>query len=136
MLKAANLIKAIIVTVENKVGVLAEMAMILSDHGINIDAVKGYADGGQAKIMLITQDNPRAIDALKKSGYGSVSENEMIMLELENKPGALKNITANLAGKGIDIKFICGTTFSLGSPAKIILSTSDDKKALVAIEEK
>jgi hypothetical protein len=136
MLKAANLTKGIIVTVANKIGVLADMSKILADHGINIEAVKGYAEDGQAKIMLVTDDNLRTIDALKKSGYQSAVESEMIMLELENKPGALKNITAKLASEEIDIKFIYGTTCPSGCPAKIILSTSDNAKALVALKAK
>ncbi len=136
MLKAINLTKGIIVTVANKIGVLADMSKILADHGINIEAVKGYAENGKAKIMLITDDNLRSIDALKKSGYKSAVESEMIMLELENNPGALNNITAKLASEEIDIKFIYGTTCPSGCPARIILSTSDDEKALVALKAK
>ncbi|MDP3731962.1 MAG: ACT domain-containing protein, partial [Candidatus Omnitrophota bacterium] len=126
----------IIVTVMNKVGVLADMAKILADHGINIEAVKGYAEDGQAKIMLITDDNLRTMDALKKNGYKGAVESEMIMLELENKPGALKYITGKLASEEIDIKFIYGTTCPGGCPAKIILSTSNNEKALVAFKAK
>jgi hypothetical protein len=136
MLKAVNLTKGIVVTVANKIGVLADMSKILADHGINIEAVKGYAENGKAKIMLITDDNLRSIDALKKSGYKSAVESEMIMLELENNPGALNNITAKLASEEIDIKFIYGTTCPSGCPARIILSTSDDEKALVALKAK
>ena len=136
MLKGVNLSKGIIVTVENKIGALADMSKILADHGINIEAVKGYAEDGKAKIMLITDDNLRSIDALKKSGYKSAVESEMIMLELENNPGALNNITAKLASEEIDIKFIYGTTCPSGCPARIILSTSDDEKALVALKAK
>lgn len=136
MLKGAKLTKGIIVTVANKIGVLADMSKILADHGINIEAVKGYAENGKAKIMLVTDDSLRSIDALKKSGYKSAVESEMIMLELENNPGALNNITAKLASEEIDIKFIYGTTCPGGCPARIILSTTDDEKALVALKAK
>ena len=134
MLKGVNLSKGIIVTVANKIGALADMSKILADHGINIEAVKGYADNEKAKIMLVTDDNLRSIDALSKSGYKSAVESEMIMLELENKPGALKNITAKLASEEIDIKFIYGTTCPGGCPARLVLSTSDNQKALLALK--
>lgn len=134
MLRGANLAKVIVVTVVNKIGVLADMSKVLADHGINIEAVKGYADNGKANILLVTGDNLRAVDALKKEGYKSAAENEIIVLDLENKPGALKNITTKLASEGIDIKFIFGTTCSTGCPAKIILSTSDNEKALIAFK--
>ncbi len=135
MLKSANLAKAIVVTVANKIGVLADISKILADHGINIEAVKGYGHDTEAKIMLVTEDNLRAVDALKKKNYKSVVEDEIILIELENKAGALKNITTKLASEGIDIKYIYGTTCPAGCPARLILSTSDNEKALVAFKK-
>lgn len=134
MLKGVNLTKGIIVTVENKIGVLADMSNILADQGINIEAVKGYAENKSAKIMLVTEDSQRAIDALKKKGYKSAVEDEVIMIELENAPGALKGITAKLASQGIDIKYIYGTTCLGPCSARLVLSTSDNEKALVALK--
>ena len=131
MLKGANLAKVIVVTVVNEIGVLADISKILADHGTNIEVVEGYAVNGKAKIMLVTDDNLRAIDALKKKNYKSIVENDIIMIDLENKPGALKNITAKLASEGIDIKYIYGTTCSVGCPARLVLSTGDNEKALV-----
>ena len=136
MLKDVNLAKEIVVTVGNKIGVLADISKILADHGINIEAVAGYADNAEAKIMLVTDDNLRSVDALKKKNYKSIVEKEIIVIELENKAGALKNITSKLASEGIDIKYIYGTACSAGCPAKIILSTSDNEKALVAFKTK
>lgn len=135
MIRQAQLGKEIAVTVVNKIGVLEDMSKLLAGHGINIEAVAGYAVDNEAKIMLVTDDNLRSVDALKKSGYKSIKENEVVVIELENKAGALKNITARLAAEGIDIKQIYGTTCSAGCPAKIVISTSDNEKALVAFKK-
>ena len=135
MIKSAQLSKEIVVTVSNKIGVLAEMSKLVADHGINIDAVAGYAANDEAKIMLVTGDNLRIVDALKKAGYKAIKEEEVVVLDLENKPGALKNITAGLAGQGIDIKHVYGTVCAGGCPAKIVLSTSDNEKALVTFKK-
>ena len=133
MIKNASLGKEIVVTVVNKIGILADMAKLIAEHGINIEAVAGYAEvGNTAKIMLITDDFLRVTDALKKAGYKSLKESGAIIVELENKTGALKFLTAKLAAEEIDIKQIYGTTCSGSCPAKIILSTSDKEKALVA----
>jgi hypothetical protein len=134
MLKDANIGKGIIVTVGNKIGVLAHMSQILANHGINIDAIVGYTDIEEARIMLVTNDNARAIDVLKKEGYRSAIETEVIMVKLENNPGALESITTKLASAGIDIKYIYGTTCPTGCPARLVLSTSDDEKALLAFK--
>ncbi|MDD5431887.1 MAG: ACT domain-containing protein [Candidatus Omnitrophica bacterium] len=135
MVRSAKLSKEIVVTVVNKIGILADMSKLLADHGVNIEAVAGYAVNNEAKIMLITDDNLRSSDALKKAGYKSLVEREVLVVELENKPGALKQITAKLSGENIDIKQVYGTVCSGSCPAKIVLATSDNEKAIVAFKK-
>lgn len=136
MVKSAGLGKEIVVNVVNKIGVLADMSKVLAEGGINIEAVAGYAtQNNAAQIMLVADDNLRAIDALKKAGYKSAGDREVIIIELENKTGALKNITAKLAAEGADIKYIYGTTCAENCPARIILSTTDNAKALAALKK-
>ncbi|MBU1727382.1 MAG: hypothetical protein KJ880_07115 [Candidatus Omnitrophica bacterium] len=135
MIKAARLGKEIVVTVVNKIGILADISKIVSSHGINIEAVAGYAVNNEAKVMLVTVDNLRATDALKKAGYNSLKENEVIVVDLENKPGALRIVTEQLAVLGIDIKQIYGTVCSAGCPARMVLTTSDNEKVLVAFKK-
>jgi len=135
MIKSAQLGKEIVVTVVNKIGVLADVSKLLTDHGINIRAVNGYAIEKNAVLRLVTEDNLRASDALKKAGYNNLAEKDAIIVELENKPGALKILTLKLAQEAIDIKYVYGSACSAGCPASIILSTSDNEKALVALKK-
>ncbi len=136
MLKNVQLAKEIVVTVVNKIGVLADISKLIAEHGINIEAVAGYADkDNNAKIMLVTEDNLRVTDGLQKSGYKSLKESEVIVVELENKTGALKYLTAKLAAEGIDIKSIYGATCVGTCPARMVLSTSDNEKAIVALKK-
>lgn len=127
--------KEILVSVANKIGILADIAEILSDHGINIEAVAGYAMNEEAEVMFVTDDNLRAGDALKKKGYTSIKERDVIMVELENKPGVLKNITKTLAQENINIEYIYGTTGPKICPDRIILSTNDNEKAFVVFKK-
>ncbi|MDI6758810.1 MAG: hypothetical protein QMD94_03965 [Candidatus Omnitrophota bacterium] len=135
MIKTVQLGKEIVVTAVNKVGVLADMSKIITDQGININAITGCAVNNFAEITLLTNNNSQAADALKKAGYESLKEEEVVIVELENKPGALKLITADLAAQAIDIKHIYGTVCSCPAncPAKIVLYTSDNKKALAVL---
>lgn len=135
MLKSAQLGKEIVVTVMNKIGVLADMSKILADHGINIEGVTGYAVNNEATIMFVTEDNLRAMDALKKAGYKGAKEHSVLILELENKAGALKNIAAKLDSENIDIKYLYGTTCLAACPSRVVLSTNNDEKALIAFKK-
>jgi len=138
MLRDAQLGKELVITVVNKIGILADISKILADRGLNILAVAGYAEegaSGAAKIMLACDDNQRAEDALKKAGYTNIKESEVVVVGLENKPGALKYIGAQLALAGVDIQYIYGTACTEGCPAKIVLKTSNNEKALLAFKK-
>lgn len=137
MVKNAYLAKEISILTGNKIGVLAEVSKIAADQRINIDAVAGYAleDNKSAKIMLLTGDNLRLSDALKKANCGSLKENEVVVVELENKAGALKLISAKLAQENIDIKYVYGTVCAGGCPAKIVFCTANNAKALAALKK-
>lgn len=133
--RQAKLSREIAVTAANKVGVLADMSKLLSEGGINIEAVAGYAVGNEAKVMIVVGNNAVAVDILKKAGYASLKENEVVVVDLENKPGALKEITVNLASNGVDIKQVYGTACSSGCPSRLVFSTSDNQKALEAFKK-
>ncbi len=132
MIKRAVLGKEICVRFVNEVGVLSRITSFLVNHGINVEAVAGYARdvGEEAELMFLTNDNLAAISELVDNGYGDIRENSIIIIELENRPGALKNITERLAQNNINITYIYGTTCMGGCPAKIIISTSNNNKAL------
>ena len=137
MLKSVSMGREVSITVVNEIGVLADMSKILSDSKVNIEAVVGYAkeNGKEAEITVLTNDNVEAIEALKKNNYTAIKENEVLVLELDNKPGALKTITARIATEGVDIKYIYGTTCGGASPAKIVMSTTDDAKAVELLKK-
>lgn len=133
MIKDAVLGKEMVISLKNKIGALADISKLLADHGLNIEGVAGYATDGDAKIMLVVDDTLRAGDALKKKGY-SVKESEVVMVDLENKAGALKVMTAKLASEGIDIKYAYGTVCAGNCPARIVLATSNNEKTEVALK--
>jgi len=137
MLQKAILTKQISITLDNKIGVLNIMSGYLSDRGINIEAVAGYEmeESKQAKIMLVVDDTRKAIDALHERGFGSVEEKNVIMVELDNKPGALKNVTSLLAHKEINIRYIYATTSPDESPVRVVMSTSDNETAFVTLKK-
>lgn len=136
MIKSVNLGKEIVVKAKNKVGIMADLSKLLADHGVNIEGVAGYVQGDEASLMIVTSDNLRACDAIKKKGYSNVTEKEIVMVELENKPGALKVLAAKLAQDGIDIKYIYGTTCLEGCSARIVMSTTNNEKVVVAAKKK
>ena len=123
--------KEIFFAVPNKVGQLSAVSEAVANAGINIEGIVGYAKEGlqEADIMLITNNNEATINTLKNIGYSAIKEKDILILEIENKPGTLKAISSKLSENGIDIKYIYGTTAAEGF-SKIILSTGDNQKTL------
>ncbi|MBU1125663.1 MAG: ACT domain-containing protein [Candidatus Omnitrophica bacterium] len=136
MLKLISEGVEIVVTAANKAGILADITGLLSEKGVNLEAVAGYAGKDKkARIMLVCADSARAVALLKKSGYRSIKENTVVLLAINDRPGSLGAIADALAAARIDIKQIYGTTCSTGCPAKIVLSTSNNKKALAVLKK-
>ncbi len=128
-----NLVRAteISVATKNEIGALARMMSFLVNHGINVETIAGYSNymGNQGNLIFITDDNKTALTQLISNGYDDIVENDVILIELENKPGTLKNISEILALNKININYIYCTTCSGGCPAKIVVSTSDNDMA-------
>lgn len=135
MISKISVGKEICVAVVNEVGILSRITSFLVNHGINLEAVAGYARnlGDDAELMFVTNDNLAAMEALTSHGFETVEETDILVVELENTPGALKNISEVLSLHGINIVYIYCTTCSEGCPAKIILATSDNRKALALL---
>jgi len=122
------------ITTINKVGLLANIALTLAREGINIEAAVGYSIGKMAKLMLITNANIKIVDQLKKMKYKSVKESEVLIVELENKPGSLKVVTTELKSKKIDIKHLYVTT-SAGGWSRMVLQTSNNESAMAVLNK-
>ena len=131
MISKISVGKEICVAVVNEVGILSRITSFLVNHGINLEAVAGYARnlGDDAELYFVTNNNLAAMEALTSYGFESVEENDVLIVELENTPGSLKNISEVLSLHCINIIYLYCTTCSEGCPAKIILATSDNRKA-------
>ncbi len=105
----AELDRQLMVFVDNKVGTLAEITHIIAASSINLIAICAYAVDNNVAIMISTEDNNESRSILEESGY-SVQEEEIVLLTIDNKPGALQQVTEKIAEAGIDLALIYGST--------------------------
>ena len=83
--------KEIVLHVKNDMGVLGEIARLVSERGVSIDAVSGTAEGDICTLRLITDDNLRTCDILQEHAYMPVEES-VVLLEVPHKPGMLRKM--------------------------------------------
>ncbi|MBU0634681.1 MAG: hypothetical protein KKB82_08025 [Candidatus Omnitrophica bacterium] len=125
--------KEIHVVADNKIGTLSDISQWLADKGINIKAVCAYVDTGKAHFLFVTSDNRKAMEILRAKSL-DVNEEEVIVLEMQDKVGILKDATKKLKSAEVDIKYLYGTTISTANaPATIVLAADDNGKAINAL---
>ena len=137
MIKNVMLGEEVTITTRNKVGILADVAMMLANKGINIEAVLGYEVGLSGKLFLVTSANIVIINELKKKKYKLVKETEVILVDIENKPGALKVVATEMKENKIDIKYVYLTpcTCAAKGYSRMVLQTGDNERAMAVLSK-
>ncbi len=126
--------KEIHVVAENRLGTLADVSQWLADKGINLRSVCAYVDDSKSHFLFKTSDNKKALEILKAKDMDEVREEEVVVVEMQDKVGMLKDMAKKLKSVQVDIKYLYGTATSTPhSPATIVFVAEDNKKAIQAI---
>jgi hypothetical protein len=124
--------KEITATFVDSVGLTAKIAAALAAANVNILAGTGTSASGarhKATFTLIVDDLAKAEKTLDKIGADDIQDSSVILVETENKVGALERICRIIANAGINIYYFYSTTTS-GKTASVVVKTADDKKAI------
>ena len=91
------------ITLEDRPGILAELGEALGGAGINIEGFCGHASGGKGTLNLLVDDAAAARSALEGAGFDVADEREVLVLDIEDRPGALGVIARRVAGAGVNV---------------------------------
>jgi hypothetical protein len=133
MLKA-HIGKELVIKVRNEIGVMANLARILADKGISVEAASAWVEGGNAIVHLVTDDNLRAEDALRAKSYNP-RPMDVVLAHLPHKPGMLRQLTGKLADNGIDIHHLYASAVSDQADCMVVFATANNDRAIVALNE-
>jgi hypothetical protein len=126
------MIRQISVFVENKPGRLASVTGVLFEKGINLRAFM-IADAGDFGIIrMVVDKTDEAYKALKEAGF-TVAINEVLAVEVEDKPGELYRIAKALGDEGINIDYVYAFT-SEKHKALIIFRVDNLERAVRILE--
>jgi len=128
----ATLDKQLMVTVDNKVGTLADIADIIASKGINLIAICAYAVDNKGFIMLVSEDNKNAQRLLEAEGF-AVREEDVVIATLDNKPGQLRKMCDAIANAGIDLTLLYGSVEKEGQTSNLILVSEDNRTVLTVV---
>ncbi len=129
----ATLDKQLMVMANNTIGSLAEMTHIISSSGINLVAICAYAVDKMVAVMFVTEDNNAAKTLLEEKGY-KVQEEEVVLLSVENKPGALQAVTDKIAETGIDISLVYGSIDKEAKKTRIVIISKNNLDIMMIVK--
>lgn len=96
--------KEITIIAGNETGSLAMVAEALGSVGVNIEAISAYGLDGKAVFRVITTDATSAVKVLSKVPNLRISEAEIIVYKMINRPGELGKVTRKLANRGVNLE--------------------------------
>ena len=95
--------KQIVIVMENRPGTVADIATILGEKGVNIDDIDAEAVGKMALVRMTVGNYDLALKVLRDAGFNALSE-EVFLVRLEDKPGALARVARRFKEAEIDIR--------------------------------
>lgn len=129
----AELDRQLMIHLKDTAGTLAEVLSVVSSSGINIIALCAYAIDGMVAIMFVSEDNNAAKSLLEKKGF-DVQEEEVVLLTLDNRPGALQEVTNKIAEAGIDLTLMYGSADKDAEQSPIVLISRNNLDVMMLIK--
>ena len=121
-------LKQISIFSENKPGRLKKITKVLAEEGVNILAINIASSNGFGVLKFIVDKCDLAYQKLKQKGF-TVSLNEVLAIELVDKPGGLCEVATILSKKRINIENAYVLILESRKKAFLITDVNDIDKA-------
>lgn len=123
------MVKQISIFLENKAGRLASVTKVLGEQRINIRALS-IADTSDFGILrLIVNEPEKAYGVLKRAGF-TVSETEVIAVEVPDTPGGLARVLDVMGEASINIEYLYAFIGKATDDALVIFKVEDPDRAV------
>lgn len=116
------------VILEDRPGTLADVGEALGKAGINIDGLCGFPVEGKGCLHLLLEDAASARSALKAVGIEVRDERQVLVLEVEDRPGTFGDVSRRIANAGVNVDLIY-----VASNSRIVIGADDLEKARTAL---
>ena len=124
-----KIVEQLSLLLENQPGTLADVCDALAAARINIYGLSVADASDHAVVRLVVSDPRKALHIFE--AYGTLAiESEVLMIENDNRPGALSAIAKVLAEKKINIEYAYLASQPAAKKGLLIMRVSDPKKAL------
>jgi hypothetical protein len=120
--------KDLTVILQDRPGTIADMGEALGKAGVNIEGGCGFPSEGKGVIHILVEDAVAARKALQQAGLVVRDERQVLVLEIEDRPGVIGNISRRIAKAGVNIDLMY-----LATNTRLVIGVDDIDKARAAI---
>jgi hypothetical protein len=109
----------LVIDIDNKPGALAEVAAAISDAGVNIAAATCIGPGEKAELHILVPHAGAVRHLLAISHLAVTREREVVVVDVEDRPGVLADLTRRISRAGVDLDLVYVATRNrvvFGSP--------------------
>jgi hypothetical protein len=106
---------------DDQPGELARVANLLGKAGVNIEGYCAVSSGGgRAEVHLLVEDEAATFDTLAAAGIEVVSEQEVVVVAVEDRPGVLGEIGRKLGDANVNL-----TLTYLATNTRLVFAADD-----------
>jgi hypothetical protein len=127
-------IKQISIFMENKPGRMARVANALADANVNIRALTIAEAGDFGIVRMVVDDTEKGYKVLRDEGF-TVSETEVLAVEIQDSPGGLYEIANTLGENNINVDYAYAFVTAKAERAMLILRVDDISGATRVLSE-
>ena len=96
----------LVIDIENTPGALAHVATAISDAGVNISGATCVGPGERAELHILVPHAEAAKHALAISHVAVTREREVVVVDVEDRPGVLADLTRKIAAAGVNLDLV------------------------------
>jgi len=127
-------IKQISIFMENKPGRMARVAKALADANVNIRALTIAEAGDFGIVRMVVDDTARGYKVLREEDF-TVSETDVLAVEITDSPGGLYEIANSLGMNEINVDYAYAFVTAKSERAMLILRVDDLNGAANVLNE-
>lgn len=108
------------IQIQDRPGAAHEVADALGKADVNIEGVCCVPTDGYGELHLAVNDAAPARAALHQAGVKVTGEREVLLVDLDDRPGSLAEVTKKITDAGINL-----TTLYLATSTRLVLGSDN-----------
>jgi hypothetical protein len=121
--------KDLTVMLEDRPGALAELGEATGTAGVNIEGVCAVTEDGRGGIHILVEDVGAARQALQDAGLDVAEERDVLVVEVEDRPGTMGDVARRMTDAGVNIEL----AYTAFGRVRLVLGVDDLDKARAAV---